>query len=101
MSCCIGPVIETFNIVFKVNMFHLILGYNIKQLIAKDLCCYVFVWMQFHLTCKAWRFRKYETGSSLYMLILFIILSCYMHEYMYIYIYIHGIYRHIYVYVYW
>ena len=38
---------------------YIILGYNIKQLIAKYLCCYVFVWIwiHFHLTCKAWRLQ--------------------------------------------
>ena len=50
---------------------------NIKQLSAKDLTYYVFVWIQFHLTWKSWQLRKH-TGSSLYMLILFdpVIWSC-------------------------
>ena len=28
----------------RLNLFHLTLDYNIKQLIAKDLCCYVFLY---------------------------------------------------------
>ena len=37
----------------RLNLFHLILGYNIEQLIAKDLSCYVFVGTEFHLIYKA------------------------------------------------
>ena len=42
-----------------------------NSLQKKILCCYIFVWIQFHLTCKAWGWRMYETVSSLYVLILF------------------------------
>ena len=34
------------------------------------------VWRQFHWTCKAWRLWKHETGSSLYLLILFDPIIC-------------------------
>ena len=48
----------------------------------KDLCCYVFVWIQIHLTHKAQRLRKHETGNSLYVLIIFDpILYIYIYKY--------------------
>ena len=60
----------------RLYLFQLILGYNNKQLIAEDLSCYVFAWTQFYLTCKTWRLRKHEAGSSLCVLILLDSVRC-------------------------
>ena len=81
----------------RLDLFHLTLGYNIKQFIAKGVC-YVFVWIQFHLTCKAWRLQNHKTGSSLcvdiiwscdmYIICSTIVLSTLLHCWYWLYIYI-------------
>ena len=46
-----------YKYIYTYVCIYIILGYDIKQLIAKDLCCYVFVWIWIHLTCKGWRLQ--------------------------------------------